>query len=249
MIERLEKANIVIVGGGQFCLALLRSLFSEGFGAKKPNVLGVADLNPQAVGLVYAHDRGIFTTTDYKDLLKIEPLDIIFELTKNISLGEDILLNKPPEVQFVDFFEARSILQQLSINAKKTEIIENIRKARNDSAKIEALFEQFYRSIIQLTKEQDVFTQKSRKEMVDGEKALFQAIQGSTIATFLINNDHVVTHWNKACEKLTGYSADQIVGTNHQWKPFRSKERPIMADLILDGQNSIPDDFRVEAVL
>ena len=235
MIERLENAHVVIVGGGRFCLALLNFFYSDSFGTKKPNILGVADLNPEAVGLVYAREKGIFTTTDYKELLKMKPLDMIFELTKNVSLGEDIKLNKPPGAQFVDFFEARSILQHLTMNAKKTESIENIRKAPNDSARIEALFEQFYQSILQLTKEQDVFTQASRKEMVDGEKALFQAIQGSTIATFLINENHVVTHWNKACEKLTGYSANQIVGTRNHWKPFRSKERPIMADLILDG--------------
>jgi PAS domain S-box-containing protein len=235
MIERLKNAHIVIVGGGRFCLALLRSFFSEDFGAGKLKVLGVADLNPEAVGLVYAHDMGIFTTTDYKELFKLEHLDLIIELTKNIGLGESIILKKPPGVQFVDFFEARAILQELSINAKKAEVLKDIRKARNDSSKIEALFEAFYQATIQLTKEQDVFTQTNRKEMVAGERTLFQAIQGSTIATFLINKNHVVTHWNKACEKLTGYSANQILGTNHQWKPFRSKERPIMADLILDG--------------
>ncbi len=235
MIHQLEKAHIAIVGGGRFCLALLKSLFGEGLGAKQPNVIGVADLNPEAIGLAYAGDMGIFTTTDYKELFKLENLDLIIELTKDIGLGEDIILNKPPGVQFVDSFEARSILQQLSINAKKTEVLKKLREARNNDTEVEDLFEQFYESTIQLTKEQDVFTQTSRKEMVAGEKALFQAIQGSTIATFLINKNHVVTHWNKACEKLTGYSADQILGTNHQWKPFRSKERPIMADLILDG--------------
>ena len=61
-----------------------------------------------------------------------------------------------------------------------------------------------------------------------------QIVQGSTIPTFVINKDHIVTHWNKACEKLTGYSAAELVGTNKQWVPFRPKKRPIMADLILD---------------
>ncbi|MDX2448558.1 MAG: PAS domain-containing protein, partial [Desulfobacterales bacterium] len=235
MIERLEKAHIVIVGGGRFCLAFLRSLFGESFDRKNTNVIGVADLNPEAVGLTYASEMGIFTTTDYKELLKLENLDLIIELTKDISMGEKIIQNKPPGVRFIDFFEARAILQQLSINAKKTEVLKKLRQTHDKTAEVEALFEQFYEATLQLTREQDVFTQASRKELVDGEKALFQAIQGSTIATFLINKNHVVTHWNKACEKLTGYSADQIVGTNHQWKPFRSKERPIMADLILDG--------------
>jgi len=235
MIARIENTHIGIVGGGRFCLALLRSFLSEDFGEEKPNVIGVADLNPDAIGLAYANEMGIFTTTDYKKLFQLEDLDLIIELTKDVSLGEDIRKNKPPGAQFIDFFEARSILQQLSINAKKIDVLNRLKEVRENGDSVEELFEQFYESTIQITREQDVFTQTNRKEMVDGEKTLFQAIQGSTIATFVINQKHVVTHWNKACEKLTGYPADQILGTNHQWKPFRSKERPIMADLILDG--------------
>ncbi|MCP3956217.1 MAG: PAS domain S-box protein, partial [Desulfobacterales bacterium] len=72
-------------------------------------------------------------------------------------------------------------------------------------------------------------------ELKASEQALAQIINGSTIPTFVINQEHRVTHWNRACEKLTGYSADEIVGTPNQWKPFRKKMRPIMADLILDG--------------
>jgi len=144
MIERLEKAHIAIVGGGRFCLALLKSLFGEGFNRKNANVIGVADLNPEAVGLVYARDMGIFTTTDYKELLKLENLDLIIELTKDISMGDKIILNKPTGVQFIDFFEARAILQQLSINAKKTEVLKKLRQAHDNTTEVEALFEQFY---------------------------------------------------------------------------------------------------------
>jgi PAS domain S-box-containing protein len=73
------------------------------------------------------------------------------------------------------------------------------------------------------------------KKLVTSERALSQIIQGSTIPTFVINKDHIVTHWNRACEKLTGYASEEIVGTNEQWRPFRSEERPTIADLILDG--------------
>jgi PAS domain S-box-containing protein len=72
------------------------------------------------------------------------------------------------------------------------------------------------------------------KELEEKEQTLSQIIQGSTTPTFVINRNHIVTHWNKALEKLTGYTADEMVGTNHHWKPFRKKARPIMADVILD---------------
>jgi len=74
----------------------------------------------------------------------------------------------------------------------------------------------------------------AEQELLQGEKILYQIMQGSTIPTFVINKDHMVTHWNKAIERLTGYSADEIVGTNKHWKAFYDGEKPIIADLIVD---------------
>jgi PAS domain S-box-containing protein len=235
MLNRLDNSHIGMVGGGRFCLALLKIFFSENFGTKKPNIIGVADLNPNAVGMVYAREKDIFTTTNYKELFKLEKLDLIIELAKDVKLGEDLKLNKPAGVQVVDYFEAGSLLQQMSITAKKQEMLKKIRRSGGNSLEIESLLDEFCESTLQMTKEQDAFIHTDRKDLVAGEKALFQAIQGNTIPTFLIDKNHMVTHWNRACEKLTGYSADLIVGTNDQWKPFRSQKRPIMADLILDG--------------
>jgi len=52
--------------------------------------------------------------------------------------------------------------------------------------------------------------------------------------TFVINKDHIVIHWNDALEMLTGYPADEVIGTKRQWTAFYSAERPVMADLIVD---------------
>ena len=64
---------------------------------------------------------------------------------------------------------------------------------------------------------------------------LHQIVEGSTVPSFVIDQRHVVTHWNKACETLTGIPAAQVVGTRDHWKAFYAEERPLMADLILDG--------------
>jgi len=53
------------------------------------------------------------------------------------------------------------------------------------------------------------------------------------IPTFIINNEHILTHWNRACEKLTGHNAYELVGTDRHWVPFRSAKRPTMADVIV----------------
>jgi len=64
---------------------------------------------------------------------------------------------------------------------------------------------------------------------------LHQIVEGSTVPSFVIDQRHIVTHWNKACEILTGIPAAQVVGTRDHWRAFYAEERPIMADLIVDG--------------
>jgi len=237
MITLSEKINIAIVGGGRFCKALLEALFDRHNEDQRPEVLGVADLDLQAEGVIYAKKKGIFVTRDYKELFGLKHLHLIIELTKDIAVGEDIKWGKPESVQFIDFFEARSLLDRLHIKNKKSEIFEKLQTHRDNFDTIENLFGEFYTFIVETSRRKDTYTLIDRRELLAGEKALSQIVQGSTIPTFVINKDHIVTHWNRACEKLTGYSADEIVGTNHQWKPFRMKKRPIMADLILDGVN------------
>jgi len=67
------------------------------------------------------------------------------------------------------------------------------------------------------------------------EKRLSQIIQGSSIPTVVIDNDHMITHYNRAMENLTGISADETIGTRKQWLTFYATERPVMADLIVDN--------------
>jgi signal transduction histidine kinase len=58
---------------------------------------------------------------------------------------------------------------------------------------------------------------------------------GSPIATFVINADHRVTHFNKACAILLNVSADSVIGKVGLGMIFYGVERPVMADLIVDG--------------
>ena len=60
-------------------------------------------------------------------------------------------------------------------------------------------------------------------------------VDGNPVATFIIDADHRVVCWNKACEALTGIAADRVIGTPDHWRAFYATERPTMADLILDG--------------
>lgn len=60
-------------------------------------------------------------------------------------------------------------------------------------------------------------------------------IDSSPIPQFIINRDHKVIFWNKALEKYTGIMASEILGTDKHRTILYHKERPLMADLLVDG--------------
>jgi PAS domain S-box-containing protein len=84
--------------------------------------------------------------------------------------------------------------------------------------------------------------EKRLKEREDWQEKLLQEkktidgiIEGSPIPSFVINNEHKVILWNRACMELTGYSTEDMVGTDRHYMPFYSVKRPMIADLIVDN--------------
>lgn len=71
-------------------------------------------------------------------------------------------------------------------------------------------------------------------ERKEAEERLTKIVDGSSIPTFVINGEHIITHWNTAVESLTGIKREEVVGTDKQWTAFYARERPVMADLIVD---------------
>ena len=65
--------------------------------------------------------------------------------------------------------------------------------------------------------------------------ALSAFFDGHPVPTFAIDANHVITHWNQACEQLLGWSREHMLGTSNHWRAVYNKPRPLLADLILDG--------------
>ncbi|MGE5468096.1 MAG: hemerythrin domain-containing protein, partial [Ignavibacteria bacterium] len=73
------------------------------------------------------------------------------------------------------------------------------------------------------------------KALAHLHRELAEIIDGDPVPTLVINADHRITHWNKACAKITGLAARDMIGTPSAWTAFYREERPILADLILNG--------------
>jgi PAS domain S-box-containing protein len=65
-------------------------------------------------------------------------------------------------------------------------------------------------------------------------KKLERIIESFDEPIFAIDLERKVTHWNKACERLTGLKAEEMIGTEKQWQGFHKQKRPVLAEFVLD---------------
>jgi len=105
-IKHVVPLKIVIVGGGKGGHEILQLIAANQRHNKRVEILGVADHNPLAQGMVLAKHLGIPTLSDYAPLLEKAP-DLILELTGNPQVRERIIRQKHPHTQIIDHTKAR----------------------------------------------------------------------------------------------------------------------------------------------
>jgi len=114
--------NVAIVGGGNACYNLLQLLDENRLSRLKMKILGISDRNPKAIGLRYAKELNLFTTTDLKELLTIEGLNLVIELTGSSRVREEVLKAKPSGVSVIDHVAARLLWDLIQMETEKTEL-------------------------------------------------------------------------------------------------------------------------------
>jgi PAS domain S-box-containing protein len=88
------------------------------------------------------------------------------------------------------------------------------------------------------------YRKRAEERLRASEKLLNDILDASPIPQFVIDRDHRIIQWNKALEDYSGIRADDIVGTDQQWRPFYREKRPTMADLLAGGEvEKIPEWF------
>jgi len=63
-----------------------------------------------------------------------------------------------------------------------------------------------------------------------------QLMEMLAIPVFVLDSGGHVLIWNRACERLTGVPADEIIGTENHWRCFYDQARPTLADLVLQNR-------------
>ena len=98
-----NRMRIGIIGGGRRGLAIMKMLGSDPLKRLQAEIVGVADIDPEAVGFQEARNRGIFTTADFRELLAKKPLDLVIDLTGDPRVHGEALQHKPESAGFMDY--------------------------------------------------------------------------------------------------------------------------------------------------
>ena len=77
----------------------------------------------------------------------------------------------------------------------------------------------------------------------ESERRLIDIVAGSPVATFVLDADCRVTHWNRACETLTNTAAQEVLGSSEAWRAFYPYDtrRVVLAEMIV--RRTAPEDL------
>ena len=92
--ERLSL-KLAILGGGRACKFFLELMQNHSYNHLDIEIAGVCDINPDAEGLCYARELGVYTTDSLEKLLALKGLDGVMELTGSRDVLMELIRLRP----------------------------------------------------------------------------------------------------------------------------------------------------------
>jgi two-component system, NtrC family, sensor kinase len=176
-----ECLNIGVIGGGTRCKALIEMFAADRLKRLNGQIVAVADINPQAPGLLFAKENGIYTTSDYHDFLNMENLDAVIELTGKEELLTDVLKHKRPDVRVYDYAISRLMSDIVTLRGEYQEREHDVT---------------FYRGVIKTLWEgfkEAIFLLKPDFEIVDANEAMLRLL-GMSREQVIGRTCHEISH-------------------------------------------------------
>mgnify|MGYP001587149281 FL=1 len=114
-----ECLSIALVGGGSDCKSLIQFLEAHRLQHFHVHIIGVADLRQDAPGLMYAKEKGIFTSSDYRDFFALDNLHLIIEITGRDDVLAELIQTKPENIKVMDHVSARLFWELIELQEQK----------------------------------------------------------------------------------------------------------------------------------
>lgn len=112
-------SSVAMIGGGHGGTAILRAIHSLP-GVK---IVGIAEVDAGAPGVILARQWGIPVHTDFQRLLRSERIDIIIEATGNETVRNAVQAQKDPDSSLIDSHAARLMMELVDSRQSMVETI------------------------------------------------------------------------------------------------------------------------------
>ncbi len=189
-----------------------------------------------------AQDGILLLDADSGQITDVNPF-----LSDLIGYSKEELLNK--KLWDIGFFKDINKSKNLFLELKNKEYVryEDLPLETKDGRSIDV---EFVSNVYQVDSKKtiqcnvrDITERKRAEEALKSERLFSSLVQHSAIATFVVDPEHKVLNWNKACEELTGVRAEEVIGTSNHWQVFYAKPRLCLADVIIDNETEILDEL------
>ena len=90
------------------------------------------------------------------------------------------------------------------------------------------------------------FEQKPAGILGPDQSLAIRLMEHLAVPTFVLDANGRVLIWNRACERLTGVPASEVLGTSDHWKAFYPEARLCLADLVAAGRYAEIETFYCE---
>ncbi len=124
------KTKILIVGGGKGGEALLRIFF----GIEAIEIVGIVDVNPQAVALNLAQKLGIKAGSDYKEFIAKYPIDEIINVTGSEEVQNRLIEESGEGMEVIGGHTAKFVWDMLDMHVQKE------KELRYEKEKLDIIF-------------------------------------------------------------------------------------------------------------
>jgi signal transduction histidine kinase len=148
---------MIIVGAGKGGSALLPLFYAD----KDTQIVGIADIDPEAEGIKLAQKLGVPTSRSFERLIETTPADVIVDVTGDPRVAQRINVIKPPQVELIGGLSAK-LLWDLVAEREKREVeitkslkehkaLYNIGLMLASAVSSEQVFETVVRSAMEIT--------------------------------------------------------------------------------------------------
>lgn len=175
----MSEVFIGIVGGGHGGTSIMRALYS----LPDVRLVGLAEVNPEAPGIALAKAYGVPIFNDFRDLLNVPQLDLIFEVTGKTRVEQALNEHKQSQTIIVDPRVARlmmelvkareTMLEKLQSGAK--ELAVTAREVATTVEQLSAATQVMASGAEDITKQSkmlDVATSRAREHLEETDKIL-----------------------------------------------------------------------------